>query len=201
MRGSSRGSLPTISNPQLTYSQRYEHMTKLANYAELNEAQIWKEYEKLRACLKELNEEVLHHMEKKAYGSIGKTEKTTPLKDQEGTLVLLEDEKKANDTRLNTYNNELTRHEERIKYLQSHPNLLDLLNTESDTLNQRIRQVRKDNRDLKRNAEMQGRDLVNNTSMLDKLMIEEQKLTRVFKQHKKYDEHMKTLTFKMERFQ
>lgn len=78
--------------------------------------------------------------------------------------------------------------------------MLDLLNTESEQLNQRIRQVRKDNRDLKRNAEMQGRDLVNNTSMLDKLMIEEQKLTRVFKQHKKYDEHMKTLTFKIDRF-
>ena len=34
--GSTRGSLPTINNPQLSYSQRYEHMTKLANYAELN---------------------------------------------------------------------------------------------------------------------------------------------------------------------
>ena len=36
MRGSSRSAFPTISNPQLTYSQRYEHMTKLANYAEMN---------------------------------------------------------------------------------------------------------------------------------------------------------------------
>lgn len=35
-RGGSRGSLPTISNPQLNYSQRYEHMTKLANYSEMN---------------------------------------------------------------------------------------------------------------------------------------------------------------------
>jgi len=52
MRGASRGSLPTISNPQMTYGQRYEHMTKLANYSELTEMQIWKEYEKLRACLK-----------------------------------------------------------------------------------------------------------------------------------------------------
>lgn len=42
--GASRGSLPTISNPQLSYTQRYEHMTKLANYSELNETQIWKEY-------------------------------------------------------------------------------------------------------------------------------------------------------------
>jgi hypothetical protein len=46
--------------------------------------------------------------------------------------------------------------------------------------------VRKDNRDLYRNAELQGRDLVNNNSMLDRLMIEEQKLTRVFNQHKKH---------------
>lgn len=36
----------------MTYGQRYEHMTKLANYSELTEMQIWKEYEKLRACLK-----------------------------------------------------------------------------------------------------------------------------------------------------
>jgi hypothetical protein len=39
---------------------------------------------------------------------------------------------------------------------------------------------------MKRNSELQGRDLVNNTSLLDKIMIEEQKLTRVFKQHKKH---------------
>ena len=31
-------------------------MTKIANYNEMNEPQIWKEYEKLRSCLKELNE-------------------------------------------------------------------------------------------------------------------------------------------------
>ncbi len=141
-------------------------------------------------------------MEKKAYGSIGKTEKsqTAPSKDQEGTLVLLEDEKKANDTRLQTYTNELARHEERIKFLASRPKLLDELNTESDGLNMKIKQVRKDNKDLKRNAEVQGRDLINNTSILDKLMIEEQKLTRVFKQHKKYDEYMKILTHKISRF-
>ena len=41
-RRGSRGSLPTISNPQLSYSQRYEHMTKIANYSEMNETQIWK---------------------------------------------------------------------------------------------------------------------------------------------------------------
>lgn len=89
MRGGSRGNLPTISNPQMTYGQRYEHMTKLANYAELTETQIWKEYEKLRACLKELNEEVLHHMEKKAYASLAKAEKPSSSKDSEGTLLLL----------------------------------------------------------------------------------------------------------------
>jgi len=44
VKGRSRSSLPTIANPQLSYSQRYEHMTKLANYNEMNEAQIWKEY-------------------------------------------------------------------------------------------------------------------------------------------------------------
>lgn len=35
--------LPNItSTPSLSYTQRYEHMTKLANYNELNEGQIWK---------------------------------------------------------------------------------------------------------------------------------------------------------------
>ena len=53
---------------------------------------------------------------------------------------------------------------------------------------------------VKRNAELQGRDLINNNSMLDKVVIEEQKLNRAFKQHKKYDEHMKVLTEKIERF-
>ena len=42
LRGGTRTSLPTINNPNLTYSQRYEHMTKLANYSEMNEMQIWK---------------------------------------------------------------------------------------------------------------------------------------------------------------
>ena len=32
----------------------------------MNEAQIWKEYEKLRMALKQLNDEVLRHMERKA---------------------------------------------------------------------------------------------------------------------------------------
>jgi hypothetical protein len=79
-------------------------MTKLANYSEMTENQIWKEYEKLRACLKELNEEVLYHMEKKAFASLGKTERTQT-KDLEGTLVLLDDEKKTNDTKLTSYGN------------------------------------------------------------------------------------------------
>jgi hypothetical protein len=29
-------SLPNIASTQVSYSQRYEHMTKLANYNELN---------------------------------------------------------------------------------------------------------------------------------------------------------------------
>jgi len=36
LKDSSKNSLPNISNPQVTYSQRYEHMTKLANYNEMN---------------------------------------------------------------------------------------------------------------------------------------------------------------------
>jgi hypothetical protein len=44
-------------------------------------------------------------MEKKAFTNLGNREKSVPTKDQEGTLILLEDEKKANDTRLQTYTN------------------------------------------------------------------------------------------------
>ena len=131
-------------------------------------------------------------MEKKAYGSMAKQDKINS-KDQEGTLILFEDEKKANETRMNTYTNELTRHEERIKFLSAKPNILDELHNESHQLQFRIKQIRKDNKDLKRNAELQGRDLINNNSMLDKLVIEEQKLTRVFKQHKKYEETLKII--------
>ena len=36
--------------------------------------------------------------------------------------------------------------------------------------------------------------------MLDTLLIEEQKLNRAFKHHKKYDEHMKILKEKIDRF-
>ena len=34
-----------------------------------------------------------------------------------------------------------------------------------------MKQIKKDNRDLKKDHEVQGRDLVNNNSLLDKLMI------------------------------
>lgn len=45
--------LPNISSTQgMSYAQRYQHMTKIANYNEMNESQIWKQYEKLRICLK-----------------------------------------------------------------------------------------------------------------------------------------------------
>ena len=58
---------------------------------------------------------------------------------------------------------------------------------EGEELGNKIKQIRRENKDLRRNAELQGRDLVNNTSLLDKLMLEESKLTRVSKQHKMYD--------------
>lgn len=139
-------------------------------------------------------------MEKKAFSNLAKNDKVKGPKDTEGTLVLLEDEKKANDTRMQTYTAELGRFEERIKYIASKPNLLDELNGEVASLNGRIKQTIKDNRDMKRNAELQGRDLVNNVSMLDRIVIEEQKLTRAFKQNKKHGETLKVLHEKIERF-
>ena len=44
-------------------------------------------------------------MEKKAFSNLSKTDRAKENKDLEGTLVLLEDEKKTNDTRLQNYNN------------------------------------------------------------------------------------------------
>lgn len=91
-------------------------------------------------------------MEKKAFASLAKTERNSQNKDLEGTLVLLEDEKKTNDTKLQNYASESARLEERIKYLASKPNLLDDLNKESDSLKARIKGTQKENKDLKRNA-------------------------------------------------
>lgn len=68
---------PSINGPQPnSYSQKYSHMTKISNYTEMNQPQIWKQYEKLRICLKQLNEEVLNLMEKKAYANL--SSKDTP---------------------------------------------------------------------------------------------------------------------------
>jgi hypothetical protein len=47
-------------------------------------------------------------MEKKAFGGLGK-DRQKESKDVEGTLVLLEDEKKTNDTKLQTYTAEFQR--------------------------------------------------------------------------------------------
>ncbi len=71
---------------------------------------------------------------------------------------------------------------------------MDDLTKEGEQLQSKIRQAKKDNKDLKRNAEIYGRDLVSNNTMLDKLMIEEQRLTRVFTVHKKKEEHLKMIT-------
>lgn len=88
--------LPNITTPSVeSYAQHYEHMTKIANYNEMNEGQIWKEYEKLRMALKQLNEEVLKHMERKAQTNIyAKEAKKDP--DIEVALDLLEGEKRTN---------------------------------------------------------------------------------------------------------
>ena len=71
---------------------------------------------------------------------------------------------------------------------------MDELTKEGEQLHNKIKQARKDNKDLKRNAEIYGRDLVSNNSLLDKIMIEEQKLTRAFTVHKKKEEHLKMIT-------
>lgn len=91
-------------------------------------------------------------MEKKAFKNIAKNEKPKASKDSEGTLVLLEDEKKTNDIRHLNYSTEFSRLEERIKYLVSKPNLLDELHTEEMQLKGRIKNIKKENKDMKRNS-------------------------------------------------
>ena len=91
-------------------------------------------------------------MEKKAFKNIAKNEKPKASKDSEGTLVLLEDEKKTNDIRHLNYSTEFSRLEERIKYLVSKPNLLDELHTEELQLKGRIKNIKKENKDMKRNS-------------------------------------------------
>ena len=70
---------------------------------------------------------------------------------------------------MHTYQNELQRQEERIKFLVARPNYLDELVVEGKNLEMKIKQVKKENKDLHRNAELQGRDLVNGASLLDKI--------------------------------
>ena len=91
-------------------------------------------------------------MEKKAFKNIAKNEKPKASKDSEGTLVLLEDEKKTNDIRHLNYSTEFSRLEERIKYLVSKPNLLDELHTEELQLKGRIKNIKNENKDMKRNS-------------------------------------------------
>ena len=91
-------------------------------------------------------------MEKKAFKNIAKNEKPKASKDSEGTLILLEDEKKTNDIRHLNYSTEFSRLEERIKYLVSKPNLLDELHTEEMQLKGRIKNIKKENKDMKRNS-------------------------------------------------
>ena len=40
-------------------------MSRVTNYEGMSEQQIWKEYEKLRQCLKKLNDSVLEEIEKR----------------------------------------------------------------------------------------------------------------------------------------
>lgn len=40
----------------VTYAERFHYITKTVNYDEMNDQAVWREYEKLRDCLKVLNE-------------------------------------------------------------------------------------------------------------------------------------------------
>ena len=44
-----------------------------------------------------------------------------------------------------------------------------------------------------RNAKIQGRDLVGSNSMLEKVVIEEQRLSHVVKGHRKHQDHLKVI--------
>lgn len=39
-----------------SYAERFHYITKTVNYEEMNDQAVWREYEKLRDCLKVLNE-------------------------------------------------------------------------------------------------------------------------------------------------
>lgn len=40
----------------VTYAERFHYITKTVNYDEMNDQAVWREYEKLRDCLKVLND-------------------------------------------------------------------------------------------------------------------------------------------------
>ena len=93
----------------------------------MNEGQIWKEYEKLRVCLKELNEEVLHHMEKKANLNLY-TKEAPPPPSVEAALLLLEEERKSTEARLQIFQNEAAALEQRVQHLTNKTEYLQDIN-------------------------------------------------------------------------
>lgn len=79
-------------------------------------------------CLKELNEEVLHHMEKKA--SLNLYAKEAPMTPSvEATLLLLDEQRKTNDSRLQIFLNEAASLEQRIQHLTNKTEYLQDINS------------------------------------------------------------------------
>jgi hypothetical protein len=79
---------------QLAYTERFHYITKTSNYEEMSDQAIWREYEKLRDCLRTLNEEILMEMEKKAV-LIRKNEPPKS-KTQQEMMKLMDEEKLMN---------------------------------------------------------------------------------------------------------
>lgn len=84
----------------VTYAERFHYITKTVNYDELSDQAIWREYEKLRECLKTLNEEILAELEKKAM--VTKKNEQPKTKSQQEQLRQLEEEAKVYENKIKT---------------------------------------------------------------------------------------------------
>lgn len=81
----------------------------------MSDQMIWREYEKLRDCLKTLNEEILAEMEKRAV--VMRRNEPPRTKPQQEQMRLLEEEKQMNEGIIKNKKEDLVSTEGRVKIL------------------------------------------------------------------------------------
>lgn len=197
LRRSYAGSAVTV-----TYAERFHYITKTVNYDEMNDPAVWREYEKLRDCLKMLNEEILEEMEKKAL--VMRKSPPPQTKTQEEALRLLEEEFKVKEAVMRGKKEELASAEGRMKLLAKE-GIREELEVECEEVAQQITKLRTENKDNRRRSKMLARDLVTAPQqLLQQLLNLEEEMAmadrKLYKQKKRGAESDKLVEDSIERF-